>query len=183
MVCGAVRGGEIYTWIGKVRSKRSRGQLRPCPTGLPSVKEIEEDEEMKQASLPVLEKVNIISSIIPNTPIKTNTHTYGSTIPPSSFSPHVFRIPAGVSGCWREGVGMSLPLPPHPGPLLPPTANSAPNAAATATSTAGHRVGSQGDCHSVAQVSGLLRSVGSQGDCKRVAQVQVEETDINAVYY
>jgi len=47
--------------MGKVRSKKSRWRHRPQPTGIPSVREAEELEEMeeeaKETPPPVLEKV------------------------------------------------------------------------------------------------------------------------------
>ena len=105
------------------------------------MKEIEEDEvEMKQSSLPVLEKVNVIS--LPFFPILVNQHNMAlqsvhTSFPSLSLSLCVSHTPAGVPGCWREGVGVPLTLPPHPRPLFLTTVNSTPNAAATTTSTTG----------------------------------------------
>ena len=50
--------------MGKVRSKRSGGRLRPQPTGLPSVKEMEKEEEEEKlmvaehATPPLIAKVH-----------------------------------------------------------------------------------------------------------------------------
>ena len=49
--------------MGKIRSKKWRGKRRPQPTGLPSVREAEQQKalegpsQQEEASVPLLEKV------------------------------------------------------------------------------------------------------------------------------
>lgn len=63
--------------MGKIRSKKSKAKRRPHPTGLPSVRETEQQqalEELSQlegasAEIPLLEKVRRLRPLIPPTKI------------------------------------------------------------------------------------------------------------------